>query len=222
MSIRLFKTASIIKKATMGIAGGFLLLFLLVHLGLNLLLLRPDGGDWFRAASDFMGSNYIIKIIEVVLFIALLFHFITGILLWFQNRLARPVRYYRTNRSDTTFMSKYMIHTGMIILLFLIIHFFNFYFVKLGIVQPPIGAKDSHDFYTMASLLFTNPYYSAIYIVSLVALGFHLNHAFHSLFQTFGLHHNRYYNSIKAAALFYAVFISAGFISIPVYYLFFY
>jgi succinate dehydrogenase / fumarate reductase cytochrome b subunit len=220
MGNKTIRAASITRKVTMGIAGAFLLLFLLVHLGINLLLLRPDDGEWFRAASHFMGSNYVVKIFEIVLGFTILIHIIVGVMLWFQNRLARPQRYVRTNRSDTAFMSKYMIHTGIIVFLFLVIHFMNFYFVKLGIVQPPPGIEDSHDFYTMAELLFTNVYYSVIYIIALIVLGVHLNHALQSVFQTFGLNHNKYYTLIRRVALVYAVMIAGGFILIPVYYLF--
>lgn len=219
MSTKFLRIASISKKATMGVAGLFLSLFLLVHLGLNLLLLRPDGGEWFRVASHFMGSNYVVKIIEIVLILSFIIHILIGIILWFQNQFARPKRYYRTNRSDTAFMSKYMIHTGVIIFMFLIIHFMNFYFVKLGIVASPEGI-DSHDFYTMAQMLFSNVYYSAIYIIALIVLGVHLNHALQSAFQTFGLHHNKYYVALTRLSLIYAVFISSGFILIPLYYLF--
>jgi succinate dehydrogenase / fumarate reductase, cytochrome b subunit len=218
MNNKILRFASIGKKVTMGIAGSFLILFLLVHLGINLTLLRDDGGEWYRAASHFMGSNYIVKVFEIVLGMALLLHMCLGVVLWLENRMARPVRYFRTNRSNTSFFSKYMIHTGVIIFVFLVIHFMNFYFVKLGIVSPPEGV-DPHDFYTMTRLLFANTTYSVIYIIALVVLGFHLNHALQSAFQTFGLHHNRYYNTIKAAALIYAVVVSTGFILIPVYYL---
>lgn len=221
MSNTFFQVASISKKVTMGIAGAFLILFLLVHLGINLLLLRPDGGAWFNDASHFMGSNYIVKVFEVVLGFTFLLHIALGVILWVQNRMARPSRYFRTNRSETAFMSKYMLHTGVIVFLFLIIHFMNFYFVKLGIVLPPEGV-DKHDFYHMAELLFTNSYYSIIYIISFLVLGIHLNHAFQSAFQTFGLNHNKYYGVIRRASLLYAIVVAGGFIVIPVYYLFFF
>ncbi|MFO7721604.1 MAG: succinate dehydrogenase cytochrome b subunit [Bacteroidales bacterium] len=219
MSNNFIQFASISKKVTMGIAGLFLILFLLVHLGLNLLLLRPDGGEWFRSASHFMGSNYIVKVFEIVLILAFLIHMLMGVLLWLQNRLARPRKYFRTNRSDTAFMSKYMFHTGVVVLTFLVIHFLNFYFVKLGIVSPPEGI-DSHDFYTMAGMLFSNTTYTVIYLVALLVLGIHLNHAFQSAFQTLGLNHNKYYTLLKRAALVYAVVVAGGFMLIPFYYLF--
>jgi len=221
MGSTFFQVASITRKVTMGIAGLFLMMFLVVHLGINLCLLRPDDGEWYRAASHFMGSNYVIKIIEIMLFLALLVHIVLGVVLWIMNRMARPKRYYRTNRSDTAFMSKYMFHTGVIIAVFLVFHLFHFFYVKHGVVAPPEGvAKD--DFVTMAALVFTDIWYSAAYIIALIVLGFHLNHAFQSVFQTFGLHHNKYYVPLRRTALIYAVVIAGGYILIPVYYLFFF
>lgn len=114
-----------------------------------------------------------------------------------------------------------MIWTGLVILIFLAIHFMNFYFVKLGIVEPPAGVS-KHDFYTMAVLLFSNKIYSIIYIVLLVLLGFHLNHAFASAFQTLGLNHNRYTPAIKVIATIYSFVVAGGFIIIPVYFMFFF
>jgi len=221
MNTTFLKFSSITKKITMSLAGLFLVVFLLVHLSINLCLLRNDGGEWFNAASQFMSSNYIIKVFEVVLFGGILLHIIVGVILTLQNWAARPVGYSKTNRSETSFFSKYMIWTGLIIFIFLLIHFMNFYFVKLGIVPVPEGAADKHDFYTMAINLFTTPLYSIIYIVLITVLGFHLNHAFQSAFQTLGLNHNKYNGAIKLIATIYSIIVCGGFIVIPVYFLFF-
>jgi succinate dehydrogenase / fumarate reductase, cytochrome b subunit len=69
---------------------------------------------------------------------------------------------------------------------------------------------------------FKNPFYSAIYIVSILFLGFHLKHAFQATFQSFGLNHDKYTPAIKVIGTLYAIVISAGFIIIPVYFLFLY
>ncbi len=129
------KIASISKKIVVACVGLFLLLFLLVHLGINLCLLRPDDGAWYIAASNFMGTNYIVKVFEVVLFAVLFIHIILTIALQIQNWKARPVRYSQPSRSKTSAGSKTMIWTGGLILCFLVIHFINFYFVKIGLVE---------------------------------------------------------------------------------------
>lgn len=129
------KIASISKKIVVACVGLFLLLFLLVHLGINLCLLRPDDGAWFVAASNFMGTNYIVKVFEVVLFAVLFIHIILTIALQIQNWKARPVRYHQASKSKTSAASKTMIWTGGLVLCFLILHFANFYFVKMGWVE---------------------------------------------------------------------------------------
>ena len=222
MSASLLKFSSISKKIFMACLGLFLLVFLLVHLSINLCLLRNDNGMWFKAAADFMSTNYVVKAFEIVLFGGFLLHIMIGIILSLQNWAARPIGYYKPNRTQTSFFSKYMIWTGLTILIFLAIHFMNFYFVKLGIVPVPQGAEDKHDFYHMAINLFSSPLYSGIYIVLMIVLGLHLNHALQSAFQTLGLNHDKYISFIKAFSSIYAFIIAGGFITIPVYFLFFF
>ncbi|MFA4852010.1 MAG: succinate dehydrogenase cytochrome b subunit [Bacteroidales bacterium] len=222
MSATFLKFSSITKKIVMACAGLFLVIFLLVHLGINLCLLRDDGGEWYTAAADFMSTNYVVKIFEIFLFGGFIIHFLTGIILTLKNWASRPFGYYKSNKSKTEFFSKYMIWTGLIIFTFLAIHFMNFYFVKLGLVPIPEGAADKHDFYHMVINLFASPLYSGIYILLMILIGFHLYHAFQSAFQTLGLNHNKYNCCIKYTSLIYALIISIGFSIIPVYFLFFF
>jgi len=213
--------SSLTKKVIMALAGLFLVVFLCVHLSINLLLLNNDDGKAFTAASAFMSGNLLIKVFEYVLFGGIILHIVFGLIVALLNKMARPFGYVRNNKSQTSFMSKYMLHTGIIILIFLLLHFVNFYFVKLEIVEPPAGV-DKHDFYRMAVLLFTNKWYSVVYIVFLVFMGFHLNHSIQSAFQTMGWNHNKYNNTVKLISTVYSVIISGGFIIIPVYFLFFF
>ncbi len=205
----------------MGAFGLFLALFLLVHLTINLLLLAGDDGELFTAASGFMTSNIFVKIFEYVLFGGFLIHIIIGIIITLKNWASRPVRYHVVNKSHTEFFSKYMIYTGAIIFIFLILHFMHFFFIKAGLVQPPAGIEQ-HDFYQMAILLFQNKLYSFIYIAFFIFLGFHLNHAIQSGFQTLGLNHNKYNKVVKVVSTIYAVIISCGFSIIPLYFMFFF
>ena len=129
------KIASISKKIVVACVGLFLLVFLLVHMGINLCLLRPDDGAWYTAACNFMGTNYIIKVFEVVLFAALIAHIVITVALQIQNWKARPVRYHQPSKSKTSAASKTMIWTGGLVFVFLALHFVNFYFVKMGLVE---------------------------------------------------------------------------------------
>lgn len=219
MSNSFLKFASITKKLSMSIIGIFLAVFLIVHLGINLLLLKSDGGEAFAAAVEFMGSNPLIKVFEWVLFAAFIIHIVLGIALWIHNKKARPVKYAKSNSTETSFMSKYMIHTGIIIFVFLILHFIHFYFVKVGLVDVPAVAENNHDFYSIAIALFSQPLYSIIYIFSFLVLGFHLNHAIQSGFQSLGLNHSKYTPAIKLISTIYAIAITVGFTVIPIYFL---
>ena len=128
--MQIVKLTSITKKLAMGALGAFLLIFLPAHMGMNLCIIRSDGGEWYRNVCHFMGTNYIVKIFEVVLMATILLHIVIALLLTLENWKARPVRYKVVTKSKTHFMSKYMIWTGGIIAVFLVIHFINFYFVS--------------------------------------------------------------------------------------------
>jgi succinate dehydrogenase / fumarate reductase cytochrome b subunit len=208
----------------MSIAGIFLLLFLIVHLGINLFIIpiTENHQDIFRDAVHFMTTNPLIKVFEIVLFAAFILHAIYGVVIQVQNWMARPSRYKVRKTNETSYFSKFMIHTGIVVAVFLVIHFINFYFVKLGLTEAPQGmmrVADDHDFYSMAFNLFTNPFYSILYIVLIVLLGFHLNHAFQSAFQTLGINHPVYTPVIKAIGDFYSIVVPLGFCLIPLYFL---
>lgn len=213
--MRRFFGSSVTKKLVMALAGLFLITFLIVHLTINLFLLSDDPGP-FNKAAHFMASNPLIKIFEVVLMGGFLIHIIWGVILQIQNWMARPKRYKVTYPSQTSFFSKYMIYLGIIILIFLFLHFLNFYFVKLGLVEG-----DHENFYGMVYDLFKIPVYLVIYLVSFIILAFHLHHGFQSAFQTLGLNHKKYTPVIKAIGLIYSLVVPAGFSIIPVIIYFF-
>lgn len=212
--MRRFFGSSVTKKLVMALAGLFLITFLIVHLTINLFLLSDDP-DPFNKAAHFMASNPLIKIFEVVLMGGFLIHIIWGVILQIQNWMARPKRYKVTYPSQTSFFSKYMIYLGIIILIFLFLHFLNFYFVKLGLVEG-----DHENFYGMVYDLFKIPVYLVIYLVSFIILAFHLHHGFQSAFQTLGLSHKKYTPVIKAIGLIYSLVVPAGFslIAIIIYF----
>lgn len=215
------KLSSLSHKYIVSLAGLFLMLFLCFHLFTNLLMLKGDG-ESFRKAVEFLTANPLIKIMEYVLFAGFIIHILFGVIVWINNNRARPVKYLVAQSSETSYFSKFMIHTGLIILAFLIIHLNSFFFIKLGLAPLPDSVADRHDFFSMAVVKFQNPLYSLVYLVSFVFLGFHLNHAFQSAFQTLGLNHNKYFSAIKVIGTLYALTISIGFGIIPVYFLFFY
>ena len=202
-------TSSITKKFVMALAGLFLLTFLPVHLVINLLLLKSDP-EPFNSAARFMATFPLIKAFEIVLLGAILIHIIYGVFLQIQNWIARPRGYFKRLKSETSFFSRFMIWTGGSIFIFLLIHFFNFYFIKLGLVSG-----DPENFYDLAYQLFAIPIYNYLYWVCFILLGLHLYHAFGSAFQTLGLNHRIWTPVVQAVSLIYAILIPLGFASIP-------
>jgi succinate dehydrogenase / fumarate reductase cytochrome b subunit len=197
--------SSLSKKFVMALAGVFLLLFLPIHLSINLLLLISDP-DPFNKAAHFMATFPLVRIIEIILIAAILIHIAWGLIVQIQNWLARPVGYAGGNKSETSFFSRFMIWTGAVVMTFLALHFFNFWFIRLGIVP---GNPD--DFYTTAHNLFKIPAYNYIYLTCFLLLGLHLYHAFKSASQTLGLNHRIWTPVVKVVALIYAILLPAGF-----------
>lgn len=129
------KIHSITKKILVALVGGFLLVFLLFHMTANLFVLRHDDGAWYSAFCHFMGTNWIVKIFEIILLGVFALHILLTLWLQLTNRLARPVRYHEAQKSKTHTSSKLMMWTGILIFAFLVMHFCQFYFIKIGWVK---------------------------------------------------------------------------------------
>lgn len=211
-----FIDSSVGKKLVMALTGLFLILFLVEHLAANLLLLINDNGKIFEEYSEFMASslNIPIRIVEIGLFVCLVYHAIDGVRLWLDNKRARGVNYKNNNPSEnSTFFSRIMIHGGTIIFIFLVIHLRTFFFpYRLG--------NPSNTMYEGVVEAFSNTYYSLFYLLAMIFLAFHLVHGFQSSFQSLGIRHNRYTAFIKKFGIVFSILLCAGFALIPLYFLF--
>ncbi|MFK5854567.1 MAG: succinate dehydrogenase cytochrome b subunit [Bacteroidota bacterium] len=216
-----FSYSSITKKIWMSLMGLFLMTFLVVHLGINLLLIIDPSLELFNIAAHFMGTNPLIQMFQWVLFAGFAVHIVLGVVLQIQNWIARPKGYKVKASSEDSFFSKYMIHTGIIIAVFLAIHFANFFlrakvfhtvpeFILNGV---PTGMEDMG---IVVIQLFQSPLYVIGYIIALLTLGFHLDHAFQSAFQSLGLNHEKYTPFIKGLGHIFSIVITLGYILIPV------
>lgn len=206
--------SSITKKIIMSLMGLFLLTFLLVHLTLNTFLLFDK--SLFNEGAHFMGTNPFIQVFQWVLFAGFAIHIFYGIVLQIQNWASRPKGYKKRTWMEQSPFSKYMIYTGIIIFIFLAIHLSNFFFVKMGWVGngiPELAGKE--DMGQLVIDLFHNGGYVAFYVIMFLLMGFHLDHAFQSAFQTLGLNHHTYWGFIKGISRVYAIVVSIGFVIIP-------
>jgi len=211
-------TSSIGKKLFMSLAGIFLIVFLLVHMGINLLVIIYEDPMVYNKAAHFMSSNILIKIFEIALFGGFLLHIIYALILQVQNWIARPNRYNKTNYSNTSFFSKFMIHTAIITLIFLVIHMMDFYLkAKFGHgAEIIVDGVVYHDFATEIVDKFKMLPFVIFYIAAFVFLGFHLVHGFQSAFKTLGLDNKKYNPVIQLLALIYCIVIVAGYSIMPV------
>lgn len=216
--------SSLTKKYVMAFAGLFLITFLFVHMTINLLILLPgsenyEAQEMYNRAAHFMGTNIIIKIFEVVLFGGFIVHILYGIILQIQNWMARPTRYKKEGFEHTSPFSKFMIHTGILVFVFLVIHLIDFYFkVKIfhGAEEVVYDGEIFHDLGALVIEKFINPGYVIFYVVALLFLAFHLHHAFQSGFQSLGLNHPKYTPFIKTLSLIVSVVLFIGYSIIPV------
>lgn len=211
--------SSIGKKLIVALAGLFLILFLLVHLGINLTLILCESTKPFNTAAHFLASNYISKIFEIILFSAFILHIIYTLILQIKNWLSRPNRYRIPNYSQISFFSKFMIWLGGIILIFLVLHLADFFFkTKFGHVEEIIydNGTSYPDLSSLVIQKFQLPGFVIFYIVCFLILGFHLWHGFQSAFQTLGLNHKYYTPIIKIIGWIYTVLVVSGFTIIPV------
>jgi succinate dehydrogenase / fumarate reductase, cytochrome b subunit len=222
-----FFTSSVGKKFTMALAGLFLVLFLVVHLGINILVILFDNTRPFNVAAHFMSTNLVIRTMEIVLFAGFLLHMIYGIIVSIQNLIARPRGYKIANYSQLSFFSKFMLHTAIIVGIFLVLHLIDFY-VKSRFLTGSMkevsynnGQTYMHDMGQLIIDRFKIGWVVIVYVVALLGLGFHLHHGFQSAFQTIGFNHPVYTPVIKTLGVIYTLVITIGFISIPVVVYFF-
>jgi succinate dehydrogenase / fumarate reductase cytochrome b subunit len=204
------KIHSITKKIFVALLGVFLSIFLLFHAAANLCILRHDGGAWYNAFCDFMGTNYVVKVFEIILLGAFLLHIVLTMWLAFTNRLARPKGYHKAQRSKTHTGSKLQIWTGILILVCLLLHFMDFYFVKLGLVDGNLN------FYEQAHEKFQIPHIAISYLIFFVVVWFHMRHGFAAMFQTLGLYNYKYGKAIEIIGIIYATVVCLMFTAVVV------
>ncbi|NDC42181.1 MAG: hypothetical protein EBZ77_11635 [Chitinophagia bacterium] len=76
MNWKHYFSTSIGKKLQMSLTGLFLILFLVVHCYVNAQIFYMDGGARFIEAAHFMGTNALIRTVEIGLFAFLILHIV--------------------------------------------------------------------------------------------------------------------------------------------------
>jgi len=217
-------SSSVGRKVLMALSGFFLLFFLAQHFVINLLSVVSE--DTFNEVSHFMGTNSLVQfVLQPVLLFGVLFHLGMGMYLESKNRAARPIKYAMDKPSENSnWMSRNMIITGIMIMLFLGLHFFDFWFPEINIkyIKGDMSGLNDGEYRYWEELhhKFHDIWRVIIYCISFVFLGLHLAHGFQSAFQSAGFNHNKYTPLIKKLGILYAILIPLGFIFIALFHYF--
>ena len=217
--------SSIGKKLVMSISGIFLICFLLFHLTMN--VTAAFSGSAYNTICSLLGANWYAVVGTVVLAAFVALHFIYAFILTLQNRKARGNdRYAVTSKpKQVEWASQNMFVLGLIVFGFLALHLFHFW-AKMQLVElqyghdwAAAGAHNPQDGAYFINASFSNPIFSIIYIVWLVALWFHLTHGVWSSLHSIGLNNKTWLPRVKKISNVYSTIIILLFIAIPVYFL---
>jgi succinate dehydrogenase / fumarate reductase cytochrome b subunit len=177
----------------------------------------------FNKAAHFMGASYVIRIMEIGLFLGFFLHIIQGFMLEFQNRARRKQGYQVAMGSKgSAWYRKSMGLLGTLILLFLIIHIQDFwipsritYASTLGEVTYNNGAP-IHDVFTKMLLVFSSGWVVIVYLLGCFSLAWHLMHGFQSSFRTIGVHNKKYVVMVKGLGIAFSIIVPLLFALMPI------
>lgn len=231
---------SVVKKFVMAFTGLLLILFLVGHLAGNLTLFC--GAEAFNGYAHKLESlGVFLYFVEAGLVLFFVLHIISGVSVWLKKKQARPEDYHVAGNaggaSRKTVASKTMIWTGIVLLVFTVVHLVTFKFGP-GYCDDPAymtevhgePARDLHklvverfnpeafeqsvskDSFTMGPMLYT-----AFYVICMGLLGFHLRHAFWSGFQSLGIGNPKLTPVLYTAGLVVALLLAVGFLVLPIY-----
>ena len=207
------------RKQIVAVTGLGLALFVLAHMAGNMLIfISPEA---YNLYGHKLTSNPLIYVAEAGLLAIFLFHLGLAIKLTFENRSARKQTYAKAASGDkaTSWIQKTMIHQGLLILVFVILHLLTFKYGTTTYVE--IEGEKVRDLHSLIIEVFHMPIYVYGYLFALFVLGLHLSHGISSSIQTLGFHHPKYQSKIKCASWIYAIVVAGGFISQPIYVYFF-
>lgn len=212
-------SSSIARKVAMALSGLFLISFLSLHFFINFISVIDQ--DTFNEFSHFMGNNGLIQfVMQPILVAGVVFHFVMGFVLEFQNSKARPVQYAKFNgAANSSWASRNMIVSGMVVLAFLGLHFYDFWIPEMMykyVDQMPI---DETRYYWEMVHKFESPVRTGLYCLSFLLLSLHLWHGFSSSFQSVGFN-NKFSKTIHKLGYAFAIIVPFGFIFIALFHYF--
>ena len=206
--------SSIGRKVVMSVTGICLILFLTFHCVMNVVALFS--GDAYNVICELLGSNWYAVAATCGLAALALIHIFYAFWLTMQNRKARgPERYHETaRRSEVSWASQNMLVLGIIIVLGLFLHLFNFWYNMMfaEIVGMEGLAHGPADGFAWIKETFSCWVYVVLYIIWLIAIWFHLSHGFWSAMQTLGVNGKIWFKRWKVIGVIYTTVLIALFI----------
>lgn len=211
-----FFKSSIGRKIAMALSAFFLMFFLIIHLAVNITSLFSE--DLFNELSHFMGTNPLVQFaLQPVLIFGVIFHFVMGFALELKNKKAQGVAYARNNgAANSTWMSRNMIYSGLVILAFLVLHFLDFWVHEINVKYINTQPEDPTRYFHELVEKFVPMWRVVAYVVSFVLLGLHLAHGFTSAFQSMGSTAGRK-KTLQNIGKAYSIIIPLGFIVIALF-----
>ncbi len=208
--------SSITRKITMSLSAIFLIIFLFQHLIINLLaLISPDT---YNSTAHFMGTNFLVQfVLQPVLITGIIFHFIMGFYLEYNNTSARKTKYLAPQGDKVeTWVSRNMLFTGILILLFLVIHFIQFWVPEIEYKYIDQLESDPNRYYEELKHQFTSLSTVILNVIAYLFLSLHLMHGFSSAPQSIGISNKRFY--FKTIGIIYSIVVPLGYALIAVYF----
>lgn len=207
------------RKILTAVTGIGLIIFIIFHLIGNLALF--GGVHTFNQYTFTLeGLGWFLYVLEALLAIAFLLHAYVGISIWWNRRKARPEGYKKYQSkggpSHMTWASRSMIFTGIVLLVFLVIHLDTFKFADTDMVTLPSG-DEARDLKALVIETFQKPVYAFGYTAVMILLGFHLGHGFWSSFTSLTMKHNKGSRIVYIIGIIFAILMAVGFLFIPLY-----
>ena len=162
----------------MALSAIFLMIFLLQHFIINVTSVFSI--NLFNSLSHFMGTNILVQfVLQPILILGVMFHFLMGFILEYENRGARELKYNKNmGCANSTWMSRNMMWSGLVILSFLILHFLDFWLPEIKYKYVALLPEDPDRYYYELKHKFENPLRVGFYCMSFILLALHLLHGF--------------------------------------------
>ena len=223
------KNSSIGRKVVLSVTGIALVLFLTFHMAMN--LVAVFSGSAYNAICEFLGANWYALVATIGLAALFIIHIIYAFWLTIQNRKARGNERYDvvTRRETVKWASQNMLVLGIIVLVGLGLHLYNFWYnmqfqeimgfheVAVAGLENPVSVTDG---YALIKHTFSSPIFTVLYLVWLVALWFHLTHGFWSSMQSLGWSNEIWINRWKVVSNVYSTLIVVGFAFVALWFAF--